>query len=421
VGVRCYSASLKEAAGTTDPELALRVRNHKLALVEERRLIPTRKFESITIGEILDFWWERHGKHRNSKFEYLLFRLDSFRPMKARNLSPEMVQDFLDELVEFEKLSPSSANHYRTILNSAFNFAVRWKKYDDNPVAPIPQLPEREPRDRFVEVSELAALIEQCQKENDLELQAFIVLAACTGMRKGEIMPRKWSEVAIDDEFPYIYTAKTKNGRSKRLPLPGLAVYALRQVPSYGKHEYLFPAKPNVRFKDVEKFSKPHAWDFGKRFRRICDLAGVHDLRIHDLRHFATTMLFIEGVADAIIRKMTGHRSEELERYKHLSPAFKQLTVELIAGRLSRHVSTFLSPSPKNTKGRSEERPEVPHLRGFSGGADGTRTRDLRRDRPKILRRLSITYLCSQQLGATQDDTKYRETSCVGDSPSNHF
>ncbi len=95
-------------------------------------------------------------------------------------------------------------------------------------------------------------------------------------------------------------------------------------------------------------------------------------------------MLFIEGVADAIIRKMTGHRSEELERYKHLSPAFKQQTVELIAGQLSRHVSTFLSPGPKNTKGRSEERPKVPQLRGFSGGADGTRTRDLRRDRTKI-------------------------------------
>jgi integrase len=43
-------------------------------------------------------------------------------------------------------------------------------------------------------------------------------------------------------------------------------------------------------------------------------------LRIHDLRHFATAMLFIEEVSDAIIRKMTGHRSEELERYKHLSP-----------------------------------------------------------------------------------------------------
>ena len=373
---------VQESAHTTDPTLAERLRNGRLAKVEERRLIPTRKFESITVGEILDFWWDRHAKHRNNKFEYLLPRLERFRPLKARNLSPEKVQDFLDELMEVEKLSPSSANHYRTILNSAFNFAVRWKKYDDNPVIPIKQVPERDPRDRFVEVKELGALIEQCQKENDLELQAFIVLAACTGMRKGEIMPRKWVEVAVDEDFPFIYVAKTKNGRPKRLPLPGLVVHALRQLPSYGRHEYLFPAKPNVKFKDVEKFSKPHAWDLGKRFRRICALAGVHNLRIHDLRHFATTMLFIEGVADAIIRKMTGHRSEELERYKHLSPAFKQQTVELIAGQLSRHVSTFLSPEPKNTNGLPEGRPKVLRLPHDSGGADGTRTRDLRRDRP---------------------------------------
>lgn len=141
-----------------------------------------------------------------------------------------------------------------------------------------------------------------------------------------------------------------------------------------GKHEYLFPARPNVRFKEVEKFSRPHAWDLGKRFRRICTKAKVPDLRIRDLRHFATTMLFIEGVADAIIRKMTGHRSEELERYKHLSLALKQQTVELIAGRLSRQLSTNLSPASKNAKGRSEERPDVPHLRGFNGGADGTRS-----------------------------------------------
>ena len=195
-------------------------------------------------------------------------------------------------------------------------------------------------------------------------------------------MPRKWSEVAVGDEFPYIYTAKTKNGRPKRLPLPGLAVYALRQLPSYGKHEYLFPAKPNVRFKDVEKFSRPHAWDLGKRFKRICTKAKVLDLRIHDLRHFATTMLFIEGVADAIIRKMTGHRSDELERYKHLSPAFKQQTVELIAGQLSRQLSTNLSPAPKIVTPAAKRRAKLPPFIDVNGGADGTRTRDLRRDRP---------------------------------------
>ncbi len=282
---------IKESAHTTDPVIAENFRNVRLAQVAERRLTPIRMYESTTVGEILDFWWERHGKHKPSKFEYLMPRLDRFKQMKARKFTPEMIQRFLDWLMTEEELSPSSANHYRTILNSAFNYAIRWKKYDDNPVTPVSQLPERDPRDRFVEVDELVKLIEQCQKENDLELLGFIILAACTGMRKGEIMPRKWSEVRIDDEYPYIYTAKTKNRHPKRLPLPGLTILALRQLPSYGKHEFLFPAKPNVRFNDVEKFSKPHAWDFSKRFRRICDLAGVHDLRIHDLRHFATTML----------------------------------------------------------------------------------------------------------------------------------
>ena len=176
------------------------------------------------------------------------------------------------------------------------------------------QIPEREARDRFVEVSELAALIEQCQKEKDFELQGFIILAACTGLRKTAILSRKWEEVKLDVEFPSIFLPKkdSKNRRSNRLPLPQFCVEALKQLPSYQKHEYLFPARANVRYRNVAEFQKPHAWDIGKRFRRIRDLAGITDLRIHDLRHFATTMLFIEGVSDAIIRKMTGHRRMSL-------------------------------------------------------------------------------------------------------------
>jgi len=103
------------------------------------------------------------------------------------------VQDFLLELLK--DLSPSSVNHYRTIFNSVFNFAIRWKKYDDNPVTPVRQIEERDPRDRFVTVQELVQLFEQCVLEKDFELRGFIAVAACTGMRKGEILPRKWDEV----------------------------------------------------------------------------------------------------------------------------------------------------------------------------------------------------------------------------------
>ena len=107
-------------------------------------------------------------------------------------------------------------------------------------------------------------------------------------------------------------------------------------------------------------------------------------MRIHDLRHFATTMLFIEGVSDAIIRKMTGHRSDELERYKHLSPDFKQQTTELIAGKLVEELegmATKMATSPENEKSSSETNSETADFIDINGGADGTRTRDLQRDR----------------------------------------
>ncbi len=372
---------IKESAKTTVPEIAAAFREKRLSQVSERKLIPTRRYESITVGEILDFWWERHGKTKRG-FAYLMHRLEKFKKIKARNFMPEMIDDFLQDLLK--TLAPSSVNHYRTILNSSFNFAIRWKKYDDNPVSVIPQIPERESRDRFVEVGELGALIGKCQEEKDFELQGFIILAACTGLRKTAILSRKWNELNLEADFPYIHLPKkdSKNKRSNRLPLPNLCVVALKQLPSYGKHEYLFPARPNVKYRNVDAFQKPHAWDIGKRFRRIRDLAGITDLRIHDLRHFATTMLFMEGVADAIIRKMTGHRSEELERYKHLSPEFLNKTTGLIAGKLTEELEgTFWGTGTEKEKVAAKDDSESTDNKEINGGADGTRTRDLQRDR----------------------------------------
>ena len=130
----------------------------------------------------------------------------------------------------------------------------------------------------------------------------------------------------------------------------------------------------------------PYAWDLGKRFRRICTLAGITDLRIHDLGRFATTLLFMDGVPDAITRKRTGYTSRIMERCWHLDSGFANQSVKRIGGRISKQIATNSATptktAPKNRNGRPEGRPLVPHLRGLSGGADGTRTRDLRRDRP---------------------------------------
>jgi integrase len=323
----------RESTGQTSVKVAEQIRNKRKTEVAVCKHFPSRKFEKATFGELLDYWWNTYAKFKPSKFEYLLPRLDRFRKKKARQITSDIVRDFLVELFTTEELSASSVNHYRTIMNSVFNHAIKNKRYDENPVRAVPMLTQPPGRDRFTSPDEIQKLMEVCEKEDDLELRAFIAIAATTGLRKGSILPLKFSNVFLDSEVPYVYVGRTKNGDPIKIPLAETVVETIKTLPSYGKADYLFPAKPNVRFQS--NFKKPHAWDMGKRFRRICKLAGIQNLRIHDLRHFVATVLFMKGVPDAMIAKVTGHRSRELKRYQHLSPEFRKQTVEMIAGELS--------------------------------------------------------------------------------------
>ena len=81
-------------------------------------------------------------------------------------------------------------------------------------------------------------------------------------------------------------------------------------------------------------------------------------------------------------RKMTGHRSEELERYKHFSPEFMKQTTGLIAGRLTDELEgTFWGTGEENEKAVLSDSSEPLDSIDDNGGADGARTRDLQRDR----------------------------------------
>ena len=97
----------------------------------------------------------------------------------------------------------------------------------------------------------------------------------------------------------------------------------------------------------------------------------------------AKTIVFLRGIPEAVIPKLTGHRSRELERFEHLSPLIEQQTVELIASELKSAADTATDAGDTATahppsKGL-EQNVEV--IEKF-GGDDGARTRDLRRDRP---------------------------------------
>jgi integrase len=106
---------------------------------------------------------------------------------------------------------------------------------------------------------------------------------------------------------------------------------------------------------------------------RLVNGVAQDSVRLHDLRHTGPSVLLMQGIPGDIVRKITGHRSRELERYQHLSPLFRAQTVDLIA-----HV--LVGDTPTDTPAPEEEQDDANLFQ--NGGVDGTRTRDLRRDRP---------------------------------------
>lgn len=58
-----------------------------------------------------------------------------------------------------------------------------------------------------------------------------------------------------------------------------------------------------------------------RAFMRICDGAGIVDLRFHDLRHEGASRLFEAGLSIQEVASITGHADwESLKRYTHLCP-----------------------------------------------------------------------------------------------------
>ena len=129
----------------------------------------------------------------------------------------------------------------------------------------VPQRKEPPGRDRFLAPDDFRRLLDECRAEP--ELFAFVWLAASTGARKGEILARRWMEVDMESAAPNIYVPRTKNGRSKRLALADEVIRALKNLPSYRRDEYVFPAdRTNVRFKGTQA----HVWDMRKPFQAAC-------------------------------------------------------------------------------------------------------------------------------------------------------
>ena len=220
----------------------------------------------------------------------------------AAALTPEILVQYRDERMKTVKGHTVRKDllRIRRILTVA---SKEWGVYlpRGNPIdmITVPTQPKRG-RDRRLEGNEEERLL-SAAKEYGGEIDTIIQFAIETAMRRGEIYELRWENINRIKK-----TAKlldTKNGEDRKIPLTPKALQLLSSLP---------------RNLSGRVFSM-RTDSISQAFERCCKRAKIKDLRLHDLRHEATSRFFEMGFNIMEVSSITGHKDlAMLKRYTHL-------------------------------------------------------------------------------------------------------
>lgn len=217
-----------------------------------------------------------------------------------------------------KKVSAASVTRELTIIGHVFNVAIReWGMESlSNPVAAIRKPQQPRGRDRRLHEGELERLL---AASHSPELQAAVLLALETGMRRSELTSLIWRKVNLKSAV--IRLDETKNGESRAVPLSSAAIRVLEALPRRldGQVFGLTGESLSQAFERARDRAR-------KKYQEECKAAGqkpaadfLVDLRLHDLRHEAASRFFEKELNVMEVAAITGHKDlRMLKRYTHL-------------------------------------------------------------------------------------------------------
>ena len=223
---------------------------------------------------------------------------------RRKHITAITSQDIASYKVERTKeVKSASVRRELNILASLFQRAKNeWGITNlNNPITAVKRPPDSVARDRRLTPKEKEQLLLESLKIRNQQVHLAISIALNTGMRQGEILKLKWSDIDFDRN--QILIRNTKNGLNRVIIISNQLRSSLLNVPR--THEELFTIT---------------ASGLQRAFRKTTLRLHMHNLRFHDLRHEAISSLFEMGLSVPEVQLMSGHRTlEQLMRYSHPS------------------------------------------------------------------------------------------------------
>lgn len=231
----------------------------------------------------------------------------------------------LDTKVKF-KIAPSrqravaTVNRELTVLRRMLSIALREGWILRHPFSgsdTIVSSSDETRRIRVLSAKEEGLLLDACD-ENRSKLRPIVICALDTGMRRGEILSLRWSDVDLKNKRINILAMNTKTLRPRSIAITSRLLAELLKLSRRDPATRVFGVTDTVK----------RSWATANR------IAGISDLRFHDLRHTCATRLVQGGLPIAEVSRVLGHTNITTTfRYANVDDS----TLERAANILERH------------------------------------------------------------------------------------
>lgn len=335
--------TMKEAK-QAERNLLLDVEENGLPSAERSQL------SNPTFKELSDLWLENYKTTvKPSTFENVRSKVEKmteehFKEMKLKKITVAYCQKVVIELSKSYVLY----NHYLSVINRIFKYAVLMDVINSNPFDKVikPKSRQTQRKGNFLTKGELKEFLKLAQTATLYYFFPMVHLMSYTGLRQGEALALKWSDIDFENrkitvdktavrikERQTLQTPKTKN--SKRVisidptTLTILKSWKKDQIKIYFKNGKHFEGDENFIFTN-QRGEWVHIHNFIRYFKRFIADHKLKSITPHGLRHTHASLLFSAGVEPKNISDRLGHSTVQitLDLYTHITEEQRTDTVD---------------------------------------------------------------------------------------------
>jgi integrase len=296
------------------------------------------------LGEYLEQWlesakpsWRPSTRRQFSRLvrQYITPGLGTVR---LKDLRPDQIQSFYTNQQEAGASVPT-IRAIHTVLHRSLNQALKWGLITRNPASAVdkPKLKHREMS--ILDADQTRALLDVVKGER---FEALYHMAVTTGLREGELLGLRWADLdwetrrlqvqrkleRVRGQGLVFSEPKSDTGR-RSVVLGAVVLEKLKEHRERQEQQRLIAGKRwqehNLIFPSTIGTPKDPR-DLRRDFKALLQRAGLPDVRFHDLRHTAATLMLQKGVHPKVVQERLGHStiSLTLDTYSHVLPSLQE-------------------------------------------------------------------------------------------------